>query len=501
MRDANLKRAHGKREDDDITLEELVTPLFRHRRTVLLAFVTLFALAGTLALLRGGTYESRVSILVSRERMDPLVSTESTNQLTGNTPPLTDEEVNSEAALLKSRDVLEQVVLANGLQHSTPGLSLGKLLHPHQTEADRTARAVKGLASALHIETPTKTNLIEASYRSSNPQLAYNVLRSLTSFYLEKHAEVHRPQGSTDFFTRQTLLYKNALEASEARLRELGVTKDIADPDEERSNLALQLANNIGQLHTTEQAIASDEQRIHSDQQQLKVTPARMATKQDTNASDVLLQQLGATELAAENRRTDLLLKYDPSYPLVQEADQELAEIRQAITAARQTHYVNQETDRDPTFEMLREDLAKSVVDLAAQRASRDATQQGIADMQREMVQLSSQSLQVADLQRDVKANEQNYLLYLSKREQERASDALDRSRIENIAIAVPPAIAALPVHGPLFGIAIAFAIALVLSIALAYGLDFVDPSFRSPAQVADTLGIPTVVVMNRRSA
>ena len=65
------------------------------------------------------------------------------------------------------------------------------------------------------------------------------------------------------------------------------------------------------------------------------------------------------------------------------------------------------------------------------------------------MVKLGSQSLQQADLQREAKANEQNYLLYLSKREQERTSDALDRTRIENVAIAVPPAIPVLPVHGP----------------------------------------------------
>ena len=38
------------------------------------------------------------------------------------------------------------------------------------------------------------------------------------------------------------------------------------------------------------------------------------------------------------------------------------------------------------------------------------------------MVKLGSQSLQQADLQREAKANEQNYLLYLSKREQERTS-------------------------------------------------------------------------------
>jgi uncharacterized protein involved in exopolysaccharide biosynthesis len=117
------------------------------------------------------------------------------------------------------------------------------------------------------------------------------------------------------------------------------------------------------------------------------------------------------------------------------------------------------------------------------------------------MVKLGSQSLDLADLQREAKANEQNYLLYLSKREQERTSDALDRTRIENIAIAVPPAIPALPAHGLPLILACAFGITVILSLAAAYTVNYLDPSFHSPAQVVDILGIPLVVAVNKRAA
>ncbi len=43
------------------------------------------------------------------------------------------------------------------------------------------------------------------------------------------------------------------------------------------------------------------------------------------------------------------------------------------------------------------------------------------------------------DLQREVKAAEENYLLYLQKREEARIADALDKSHILNVAIAEPP--------------------------------------------------------------
>jgi uncharacterized protein involved in exopolysaccharide biosynthesis len=488
------------REDPaSISLRDLAAPLFRKRRALTVAFFVVFAAAALVGLLRLHNYESHMAILVSRERLDPLVTTEATSQMVTMTPALTAEEVNSEAELLKSRDVLEKVVLANGIQQAH-GNRLLNFLRPQRTEADRVARAVRALADRIKVDTPAKTNLIEVTYSSSDPALAYGVLNSLGNIYLEKHAAVHRPPGSYQFFAQQAQNYKRALDDSETRLRAFGQTQGVADPEEERTDLALQLAAAVGQSHTTEQNIAADEQRIKSDQDQMKSMPPRSTTKQETEVANFLLQNLGATLLAAETKRTQLLLKYEPSYPLVQEADQEVAEAKAAIAAAEKAPYVNQTTDRDPTFELLREDLAKNSADLAGQRASLAANRDGISNIQSQMVKLGTQSLLLADLQREAKANEQNYLLYLSKQEQERTSDALDKTRIENVAIAVPPAIPALPVHSPTYIVLLAIGLAACLSLATAYTVDYLDPSFHTPAQVIDVLRIPVVVALSKRT-
>ena len=487
-------------EDAYISLRALFAPLHRRKRLFIASFVILFALLSALSLLKGGTYEAHTSVLVSRERVDPLLTSAATQQMVSVTPPLTDEEINSEVELLKSYDILEKVVLANGLD--TPkSKSIFDLLHPGETKEQRTARAVKGLANKIKVETPTKTNLINVTYSSSDAATAYGVLQALTALYLEKHAAVHRPQGSYQVFSGEAQTYKDALLRTEARMRELGQKEHVADPDEERTYLAQQLANNIGVLHTTEQAIAADQERLRTDQEQMASTPSRSATKEEVNASDVLLQQLGSALLAAQTKRAQLAMKYDPNYPLVKEADQEVAAVQAAIAEAKNTSYVNKETDRDPTFELLREDLVKTRSDLAAHQAALAAARQSVAEIQAQMVQLGEQSLEVADLQREAKADEQNYLLYLSKSQQERTSDAFDRTRIENVAIAVPPSLPVLPVHGPLFLVALAGVASFVLSLAIAYCADFLDPSFHSPRHVEETLGIPVVVSIDRRSA
>ena len=194
-------------------------------------------------------------------------------------------------------------------------------------------------------------------------------------------------------------------------------------------------------------------------------------------------------------------MKYDPNYPLVQEVDQEIAEAKAAIAQAEEKRYVTETTDRDPTYELIREDIAKSQADLAAQRATLVAAKRSVRDIQAQMEKLDQLSITQQDLQREAKADESNYLLYLAKREQERTSNALDVTRIANVAIAVPPSIPVLPVLSWPLTVVIAIGSAIVISIGIAYAVDYLDPSFHTPAQVIDMMGIPVVIAVSKKTA
>jgi uncharacterized protein involved in exopolysaccharide biosynthesis len=233
----------------------------------------------------------------------------------------------------------------------------------------------------------------------------------------------------------------------------------------------------------------------------MEATPTRSPTQEVSSSADVLLQQMETNLLAAQLKRTQLLLKYEPSYPLVQEADQEIAQTQAAIAAAQKTQYVNHTTDRDPAYELLREDIAKTKVDLASQDATAVALERSIQSMQRQMVDLDGKAVKQADLIREAKANESNYLLYLAKREQERTSDALDTRRIANVVIAVPPAVPALPAHNPWLVMVIGFFLAVFMSVAAGFTAEFLDPSFRTPTEVSELLKLPVLASVPRQAA
>jgi uncharacterized protein involved in exopolysaccharide biosynthesis len=478
----------------------MLAPLFRRKRLFAVTFGGVLLGSLLAAILLSSQHKASMEILVNQERFEPLVTSEATLQTPGTPPPVTDDEINSEVELLKSPDLLEKVVIATGLQDLERKGLLSRI-YPKQTAAWYLARATYHLSNKLDIQAVTKSNLIEIDYKSSDPQLAYNVLQTMGNLYLEKHLAVHRPNGSYGFFSSQAEKYKHALQDSESHLADFSKTSGVAAPDLEKTELAQQVVNSISALHTIQQTMAAEQQRIADDKTRLKVTTERSPTQQVSDSAQSLLQQLQADLLAAQIKKTQLTMKYDASYPLVQEAEQEIAQTQTAIAAAEKQQYVNQTTDRDPTYELIREDIARTQADLASHRASASALEKSIRSLQMQMVDLDQKGLTQADLSREVKLNEANYMLYVSKREQERTSDALDDKRIGNVAIAVPPILPILPWISPILVMLIGVMMAAFVSAAAAFVAEYLNPSLRTPDEVAEVLRIPVLASVPKQRA
>src|SRR2546428_1178290 len=90
------------------TLRDVLAPVFRHRRLVSLTFLGLFLGVVLAGLLLPKKYEAHMKILVRRERMDPVVTSESTAQRQGSLAG-TEEELQSEGAVLQNPEPVEKV--------------------------------------------------------------------------------------------------------------------------------------------------------------------------------------------------------------------------------------------------------------------------------------------------------------------------------------------------------------------------------------------------------
>jgi polysaccharide biosynthesis transport protein len=497
MTEPNMESA--SRQNSDASMRDMLAPLFRRKRTFALTFLAVLLGTVVTAFMFAHTHEAKMEILVNEQRLDPTVSAQSTQSQTA-APPVTDNDIGSEVELLQSPELLQGVVIANDLQDQERKGLLARLF-PGRNDAWYIAKATKHLAGKLKIDNVSKTNLIEVMYKSSDPQLAYNVLQTLGRLYLAQHLTVHRPQGAYAFFASQTQKYQQALADSESQLADFTKTSGIAAPDLQRTAMAQQVVNSVDALESCRQIIAADKHRIEEEEARIKVTPDRSPTQQVSDSAQTLLQQLQAALLAAEVKKTQLMMKYDPSYPLVLEAEQEITETQAAIVTATKQQYINQTTDRDPTYELMREDIAKTQSDLAFHQASAQALEISIRTLQTQMLGLDQEAVKQADLSREVRANEANYLLYLSKREQERTSDALDERRISNVAIAVSPIVPILPSVSPGLAVLCGLMLAACLSAGAAFIAEYLNPALRTPGEVLEVLGIPVLASVSKQTA
>src|SRR6516162_1041974 len=101
------------------SLREMASVCFRHYRFIVCTFCIVFGTCILYICVVPRTYEAETEILVKRERADPIVTPDNTAS-----PLLTsdvnEEDLNSEVEILQSRDLLEKVVLACGLDHEPP---------------------------------------------------------------------------------------------------------------------------------------------------------------------------------------------------------------------------------------------------------------------------------------------------------------------------------------------------------------------------------------------
>lgn len=487
------------------TLRDLVGMAFRRRRLIILAFAGLMAGSLLAILILPPTYEAEMKILVQRDRVDPVVSTEpNVNEADHN---LSLDEITSEVELFQSRDSLEKTVVDCGLYEPSNPWSLGaielRVLGVLHMAPDRQTRVYKAVlkmeAKDLQVIPLNASDIIKVTYQSPSPQLASQVLKELGDLYLAKHTIIHRPPGSSDFFQQQAQQYKKELESSEGQLVNFTKKTGVVTADFEKQ-VALQKINDFDSaLQQTRASIAETATRLRTLVSEDEAVPARVTTQIKVADNPQLMANLKTTLLDLELKRTELLERFDPSYPLVQEVEKKISENLTAIAEAEKRGIREETTDQDPAHAWIKTEMAKAQADLMGLEARASAMTGALKMLESRARELEDQSVVQQDLLRTTKANEENYLLYYRKREEASIADALDQRKIINAAVAEPPIPPLVPASLPTgVKLLLAFVIATLFSMGLGFLMEYLDPSFRTPEDVIAYLDIPLLATVPR---
>jgi len=476
------------------TTRDLLSVLFRQHRVAMFWFAAVFIAIVAYGLI-APPYQSEMKILVERGREDPVVApTPSQPQFVRDA--VTEEELNSEVELLRDDEILKIVVC-------DPGLSLqaGSWMHPWDNDEERTARAVHRLKKRLTVETLKKTNLINVTYDSANAAETSKVLRALANAYLARHTQVHRPWGESHFFDGQVVQSRRALREAEMRLVEFNLDQGVVSAASERDAVLHNLNDADADARQSEVAISAVSQRIRTLESRLSGLPERTVTLVHHSDNAELMGKMKSRLLELELNRAELLAKYEPTHRSVRDVEQEIAETKASIAREQEDPLRDQTTDQNVNREWAKAELLKEQVELSTLKAHAVAEEALRNRYQEVASRLGGQAIQQDRLISDLKEAEQQYLLYVNKREEARIGDALDQGGILNVTIAEQPTLPALPRLSPAGFAAVGLLGGVVISLGAAFANDRLNPAFRTPDEVLAYLGTPVLASLPRKNA
>jgi uncharacterized protein involved in exopolysaccharide biosynthesis len=475
------------------TARDIAAILFRQHRLWLATFCTIFL--GVLVYgLICPPYQSEMKVLVRRGRMDPLATSIPSSSPQFANEEVTEEELNSEAELLHDDQILTTVARQTGAAGDRSWW--GKLTG--ESEDAYVARVARRLNQRLSVEPVRKTALIDVTYNSSDAERGAKILKCLGKVYLERHLKVHRPSGEFNFFDHQLVEARQQLERSEEQL--LAFTRDegVVSAAYQR-DIALQKMSDVdGSQNDLRVSLAATAERVKALQGKLPTIPERTTTQIRNLDNPQLLEKLKSRLLDLELKRTELLTKYGASYRLVQEVNQEIEQSKAAIVAEDKAPLRDQASDQDPDHEWVKSELIKAQIQLQDLLARSSATAAVFASYRNAAQELGERAIQQQELQNDLKAAEDKYLLYAGKREEARIGDALDQGGILNVTIAEQPVVPPLPTHSAFFFGCIGLVAAATSGTGIAFAADRLNPAFRTPDEVMAHMGTPVLASLPR---
>lgn len=338
-------------------------------------------------------------------------------------------------------------------------------------------------------------------YVASSPQVAQDVLREVTSLFIEENLRMRQQQAvrTTQFLDGQLTQARQSLQDHEQRLREFKTRHFGELPQEQQANLTL-----LGQAHIQLQANSGTLDRYQREKTYLESSLAAETRKQGSGTADTPARRLEAVRALL----LDLEAKYTSDHPDVISTKAEIARLEQAFAEVAQ----GEESDVDDaavdsapavqSAEAIRIRSRLEVLELAREQTlqERKKIQQRIQTLQRRVTITPLREQQLTELSRDYAVAERQYDSLLQKKhESQIAADLEKRQQGERFYIIDPPNLPSIAYKPDRLRLnLLGVGGGLFLAFGLAAAVEFKDETLRNERDVNYYLGIPTLASVPR---
>ncbi len=484
-----------------LSFHGMLGAVMRRKGIVAGTALAVLALAAAVTVFSPRSYRSQAKVLVRLGRenvtLDPTATFGQSPVIA--VPASRENDVNSVAELIKSREILERVVAQVG-----PATILG------DDSVDATSKAVLynavlHLARHLQVEVVKKTNVVAVSYEAATPELAQAVVTKVVDASLDQHLRLSRSAGTEGFLTEQAALLLKQLRQSEDDLRALKDKTGLAAPEVQRQLVVARIGRLEDDLQQTTSALAAATAELKAYQERLATAPKMQVTGRTkgmpNGAADLMRSQLYALQI----KELELKAKFPDTHP-------EIQLLRKQITAAAEI-LAREDASRDQVtegpgrvYDEAQVAILKQQPAVAALKAKAEALRTQLTEERHALKKLNEDTLAVARLQRDTDLQESQYRKYAENVEQARIDHALKQERISNLSLMQPATEELKPARPrPLINLGLGLVFAVLTSAGLVVALEMREQSRhrsgarRWPPSAADLSGLPEPAVNGYR--
>ena len=290
-----------------------------------------------------------------------------------------------------------------------------------------------------------KSNVIHVTYEASDPKTATDMLNRLLTAFLAKQREIAQPPGTAKFFANEAARYKNELDQAQKELADYQQQHRIVSLADSEQNVDREINEAETELRSTDAEMSALSQRLKTETRQLKSVPARQMTQQRVIPNDYSVERLNTMLAELENQRTSLLTKFTPNDRLVKETEEKIANTRKALAAAQQMTSKETSSDVNPVWQAMTGSIIQNERERDALRAKHGALKQQVAGLRSSLSSVEGSTVAFTTLRQKVSDLENNYQLYTQKRDEAEMGDAMNESRLLNVAVQENPTYSVTP--------------------------------------------------------
>jgi len=478
---------------EDSLLREYVRVLIKSK-WVVIASVALVVGVVTISTLRSTPiYEAVGSIAINKT--DPV--TLNLKDASSSVDYYDPTDLDTEVRILKSDLLALQVIRELNLdkqpefrgKNKSPTSSLELTTDAMQPDSARTSAVLASFKGSLQVALVPNTRIIEIRYRNADKNLAARIVNTLANTYVEQNFKTRfeSTMQASDWLSKQLVDLQIKVETSQEKLVKYQKEHEILGIDEKQNITTAKLDELNRELTSAESARMEKESIYHlvqsGDSDSIAAAANVDGAARGSSANSALLEKLREQQADLKIQVAQLNTQFGPSYPKLAQLNSQLKEVDTEIQT--EMRKVAARLRGDYLAAEQRETMLRSALEKQKQEANK----------------LNESAIEYSLLKRDVDANRTLSEGLLERLKEAGVTAGLRSNNFRIVDVARVPTTPA----GPNLPRNLAFALALGLStgIGLAFLLESMDNTVRTPEQAQTISALPSLgmIPLGSRSA